>query len=141
MEFAPCARSICARATGSIACSRATSAAALPDRSRSPPTPSGRRRATPACAATLPRLPSSALQSWRVTMRVGDGVTQYLRVRHAFDDVLARVAVHGPEAIDTLIEGVWFISIADDTANDNEAALIAHLVRTRPRESRWKLTA
>jgi hypothetical protein len=84
---------------------------------------------------------TSAVQSWHATMRVGDGVMQYLRFRHAFDDVLTRVAAYGPEAVDILIEGVWFISIADDRVNDTETALLAHLVRMLPRETRWKLTA
>lgn len=84
---------------------------------------------------------TSAVQSWRVTMHVGGAVTRYLRFRHLFDDVLARVAAHGPEAVDALVEGVWYIAIADGQPNDDETALLAHLVRTRPRESRWKLTA
>lgn len=84
---------------------------------------------------------TSAVQSWRLTLRVGNGVTQYLHFRLAFDDVLERVRAHGDEAVDTLIEGVWFISIADEQVNDDETALIAYLVNTRPRERRWKLTA
>ena len=84
---------------------------------------------------------TSAAQSWRVTMRVGGAVTRYLRFRHALDDVLARVATHGPEALDTFIEGVWFIAISDERANDDETALLAHLVRMQPRERRRKLTA
>jgi hypothetical protein len=84
---------------------------------------------------------TSAVQSWSVTMRVGNGVTQYLHSRLAFDEVLARVARHGPAVLDTLIEGVWFISTADAQVDDDETALLAYLVQTVPRECRWKLIA
>lgn len=84
---------------------------------------------------------TSAVASWRLTMRVGNGVTRYLGFRHALDGVLARVQAHDPGALDALIEGVWFVASADGQVNDDEAALLAHLVRMRPREARWKLTA
>jgi hypothetical protein len=61
--------------------------------------------------------------------------------RAAFDGLLARVAAHGCETLDALIEGIWFVSIADAQVNDDETALLAFLVQRRPQEVRGQLTA
>jgi hypothetical protein len=84
---------------------------------------------------------TSAAESWRLTKRVGNAVTQYVHFRAAFDGLLARVAAHGCETLDALIEGVWFVCIADAQVNDDETALLAFLVQRRPPEVRERLTA
>ena len=84
---------------------------------------------------------TSALESWRLTLRVGEGVEQYLRFRRATDEPFARVAAHGADAVEALVEGVWLVAVADGQLDDHETALLAHLVGMCPRESRRKVTA
>jgi len=83
---------------------------------------------------------SSSTTNWIKTRRLGDSVRRYLRYQRALEESLA-VFEQDPRVFDLLLEGVWFLFIADGHLNVEETATLAHLIGKLDPERRAALTA
>lgn len=72
---------------------------------------------------------SSSLTNWIKTKRLGDTVRRYMRYRRALDDAIAQVERECSPFFELLVEGVWFLFIADGRLNPEETAVLANLLR------------
>ncbi|HEY3353922.1 MAG TPA: hypothetical protein VGQ83_11785 [Polyangia bacterium] len=83
----------------------------------------------------------SGVQSWTATRRVGEVVQEYVRFRRALDAALADAARVSPNTFDLIIEGIWFVFIADGRLTAAETAVLAHLLHEKPVQIRHELGA
>jgi hypothetical protein len=77
--------------------------------------------------------------SYRLTCQIGKASMRYARGRRALDDAVIKVEQAAPGTRDLLIEGIWFVFTADAKLDTYEAALLAHLVHSRPEDVRREL--
>jgi hypothetical protein len=73
----------------------------------------------------------STARNWQLTHQVGLFVQGYASRRVALAQAVAQVVEHSPQALETLVEGVWFIFISDGRLTGIETALLSYLMRTR----------
>ncbi|MGZ6065224.1 MAG: hypothetical protein ACXWVM_22670 [Polyangiales bacterium] len=74
----------------------------------------------------------SAVVNWRKTQRIGDTARRYMRYSRALSGAFERITKHCSEHFELLVEGVWFVFIADGRLGYEESALLANLVRSLP---------
>lgn len=72
---------------------------------------------------------TSAITNYRVTQRLGDTTRRYMRYQRALGDALAQASVECAEQLDLLIEGMWFIFIADGQLAPEESAILAGFLK------------
>lgn len=84
---------------------------------------------------------SSSTTNWVRTRRLGDTVRRYMRYRRALDDAVAPFERQGLEHFELLLEGIWFLFIADGHLNAEEAATLANLIGRLPSARRTALSA
>jgi hypothetical protein len=72
---------------------------------------------------------TSSVTNWRRTRRLGDTARRYLRYRRALHDALAADEGACHAHLDVLVEGFWFIFIADGQLSPEEATVLAGLLR------------
>src|SRR5690606_7519269 len=70
---------------------------------------------------------SSSVANWVRTRKLGDSVRRYLRYQRALDEALAPFEAH-PDIFDLLLEGIWFLFIADGHINVEETVTLANLL-------------
>jgi hypothetical protein len=71
----------------------------------------------------------SAVTNWRSTRALGDTVRRYMRYRRALHDAFARAEDMCRDHLDLLIEGLWFLFVADGKLVPEEAAILGELLR------------
>jgi hypothetical protein len=71
----------------------------------------------------------STFRNWRLTEQVSDFVQGYASRRVALDRAVEAVNRKNAEAVDLVIEGIWFIFITDGRLTGIETALLAHMMR------------
>ncbi|HKU42890.1 MAG TPA: hypothetical protein VJR89_32245 [Polyangiales bacterium] len=71
----------------------------------------------------------SSFRNWSLTERVGEFVQGYARRRVKLDGAVDAVYRRNPEALELLLEGIWFIFITDGRLTGVETALLAHMMR------------
>lgn len=71
----------------------------------------------------------SAVTNYRKTKHIGETARRYMRYQRALDDVLGRVAERCAHHFELLVEGIWFVFIADGKLAPEESACLANLVR------------
>ena len=79
---------------------------------------------------------TSAYTNYRVTQRLGDTARRYMRYRRALDEALEAVTKECPEHLELLIEGMWFVFIADGVLAPEESACLASFLRRLQSEPR-----
>ena len=84
---------------------------------------------------------SSSTTNWIRTRRLGDSVRRYLRYQRALTESLACFEREHPEVFDLVIEGIWFLFIADGHLNVEETATLANLLANLDPKRRSALTA
>jgi hypothetical protein len=72
---------------------------------------------------------TSSVANWRRTRRLGDTARRYLRYRRAMDDTMATAQELVREHLDLLVEGLWFLFVADGQLVPEEVTLLAGLLR------------
>ncbi len=82
---------------------------------------------------------TSSITSWRRTRQLGDTVLRYVRRRRALEDAFASLRRHGTEAVELLLEGAWFLFIADDWLDPEEATVLTWLLRDASTDSQRRL--
>jgi hypothetical protein len=71
---------------------------------------------------------TSSATNWRMTRRLGDTVRRYLRYRRALGDAMAVAEETCRDHLDLLIEGLWFLFVADGKLVPEEATMLATLL-------------
>jgi hypothetical protein len=71
---------------------------------------------------------TASATNWKATRLLGDTVRRYLRYRRALDDALDRAEDLCKGYLDLLIEGLWFVFIADGRLAPEEATLLTALL-------------
>jgi len=79
---------------------------------------------------------TSSLASWRMTRRLGDTVTRYMRYHRAFRDEMLEVGSRCAAHFGLLAEGLWFLFSADGRLSPEETGVLAYLVRLLPSDER-----
>jgi hypothetical protein len=70
----------------------------------------------------------SAVTSWRSTRSLGETVERYMRYRRALVGALADAETMCRDHLDLLIEGLWFLFVADGNLEPEETAVLASLL-------------
>jgi hypothetical protein len=84
----------------------------------------------------------SAFVNWRRTQRIGDIARRYMRYWRAISGAFERMAREvGREDHELLIEGVWFVFIADGRLGYEESTALANLVKRLPESARDRVLA
>lgn len=83
---------------------------------------------------------TSSATNWIRTRTLGDTVRRYLRYRRALDQAMSRFKHEDPAIFELLIEGIWFLFIADGRLNPEETATLASLVGRLPQAARMTLS-
>lgn len=78
----------------------------------------------------------SGAVSWRMTRHLGDLSLSYARSRRALAEATGPIAEKAPEAVDLLIEGIWFVFTSDGRLDAHEAAILSHLIHRGPARAR-----
>jgi hypothetical protein len=71
----------------------------------------------------------STFRNWQLTEQVSDFVQGYASRRVALDRAVEAVNRKNGEAVDLVVEGIWFIFITDGRLTGIETALLAHMMR------------
>src|SRR5262249_51213877 len=71
----------------------------------------------------------STFRNWQLTEQVSDFVQGYASRRVALDRAVEAVNRKNDEAVDLVVEGIWFIFITDGRLTGIETALLAHMMR------------
>ena len=79
---------------------------------------------------------TSSLANWRMTRRLGDTVTRYMRYHRAFRDEMLEVGSRCAAHFGLLAEGLWFLFSADGRLSPEETGVLAYLVRLLPSDER-----
>lgn len=82
---------------------------------------------------------SSSTTNWVRTRNLGDTVRRYLRYRRALDDAVAPFENGDTSHFELLIEGIWFLFIADGRLKAEEAVTLANLLQRLPTSARHAL--
>lgn len=72
---------------------------------------------------------TSSLRNWQLTEQVSEFVQGYASRRVALDIAVEAVHRRNDDAVDLVIEGIWFIFITDGRLTGVETALLAHMMR------------
>lgn len=83
---------------------------------------------------------SSSTTNWVRTRNLGDTVRRYMRYRHALDHAVAPFERDHRPALHMLLEGIWFLFIADGHLNLEETATLATLLGRLPADERADLS-
>jgi len=79
---------------------------------------------------------TSSAASWRMTRRLGETVSSYMRYHRAFRDEMLEVGYRCEAHFGLLAEGLWFLFSADGRLSPEETAVLAYLVRLLPADER-----
>jgi hypothetical protein len=71
----------------------------------------------------------STFRNWQLTEQVSDFVQGYASRRVALDRAVEAVNRKNSDAVDLVVEGIWFIFITDGRLTGIETALLAHMMR------------
>jgi hypothetical protein len=71
----------------------------------------------------------SSFRNWQLTEQVGEFVQGYASRRVTLDKAVEAVNRKDPDAVDLVVEGIWFIFITDGRLTGIETALLAHMMR------------
>lgn len=71
----------------------------------------------------------SSMRNWSLTERVGEFVQGYARRRVKLDHAVEAVNRRSPQAMELVLEGIWFLFIVDGRLTGVETALLAHMMR------------
>jgi hypothetical protein len=74
----------------------------------------------------------SAYTNWKKTQQIGDSARRFMRYQRAFRDALRRVSKTCESHFGLLVEGMWFVFIADGRLSPEESACLAKFVKTLP---------
>ena len=84
---------------------------------------------------------TSSVASWRMTRRLGDTVSSYMRYHRAFRDEMLEVGYRCAAHFGLLAEGLWFLFSADGRLSAEETGVLAYLVRLLPADERAAVMA
>jgi tellurite resistance protein len=76
----------------------------------------------------------SSLSNYRLTREVGQFMEQYAQRRLRLTAAVAALRERSPDAVDLLLEGIWFVFISDGRLTPVETALLAHLLQGQASE-------
>jgi hypothetical protein len=82
---------------------------------------------------------TSAITNYRKTKRIGDTARRYFRYQKALDAALQAVTHACEDHLQLLIEGMWFVFIADGRLAPEESAVLASLLHRLDPEEREQL--
>jgi hypothetical protein len=68
---------------------------------------------------------ASAVTNWRLTRKLGDTARRYMRYHRAMSDALDEAITACSHHLELLIEGMWFVFIADGQLSPEESAILA----------------
>jgi hypothetical protein len=71
----------------------------------------------------------SSFRNWQLTEQVGEFVQGYASRRVRLDTAVEAVDRKNSDAVDLVVEGIWFIFITDGRLTGVETALLAHMMR------------
>ncbi|MGZ3460797.1 MAG: hypothetical protein ACXU86_20100 [Archangium sp.] len=84
---------------------------------------------------------TSPLASWKRTRHLGGTMLEYVRFRRALGDCLTALMREYSDEGGLLAESAWFLFIADGALAEEEAAILAHMLRRLPRDKRRQVLA
>jgi uncharacterized protein (DUF697 family) len=82
---------------------------------------------------------TSAITNYRKTKHIGDTARRYFRYQRALEGALSQVTGACAGHVELLVEGMWFVFIADGRLASEESAVLASLVQRLPAEARARL--
>jgi hypothetical protein len=68
---------------------------------------------------------ASAVTNWKLTRRLGDTARRYMRYHRAMHDALDEAMTACSHHLELLLEGMWFMFIADGQLSPEESAILA----------------
>jgi hypothetical protein len=77
---------------------------------------------------------TSSVSSWKMTRKLGDTVSSYMRYHRAFRNEMLAVGTRCEAHFGLLAEGLWFLFSADGSLSPGETGVLAYLVRLLPAE-------
>jgi hypothetical protein len=84
---------------------------------------------------------TSSVSSWKMTRKLGDTVSSYMRYHRAFRNEMLAVGYRCEAHFGLLAEGLWFLFSADGRLSPEETAVLAYLVRLLPADERADVMA
>lgn len=81
----------------------------------------------------------SAVTNYKLTRRLGDTTRRYFRYQRAFSDVLDHAIDVCRDHLELIIEGMWFMFIADGKLAPEESACLANFVKRLGPEARARV--
>jgi hypothetical protein len=78
----------------------------------------------------------SAVTNYRLTRRLGDTTRRYMRYQRALNDALAHAIAVCEDRLELLIEGMWFVFIADGKLSPEESACLVSFLDRLDEEAR-----
>ena len=82
---------------------------------------------------------TSAITNYRLTKRLGDTARRYMRYHRAMNDALDVAISECSAHLELMIEGLWFMFIADGQLSPEESGLLASMVHRIPLSARGQL--
>jgi hypothetical protein len=82
---------------------------------------------------------ASAVTNFRKTRRIGDTARRYFRYQRALEGALAQVLDACAAHFELLVEGMWFVFIADGRLAAEESAVLASLLQRLSPDARERL--
>lgn len=79
---------------------------------------------------------TSSVSSWRMTRKLGETVSRYMRYHRAFRNEMLAVGYRCEAHFGLLAEGLWFLFSADGRLSPEETGVLAYLVRLLPVDER-----
>lgn len=84
---------------------------------------------------------ASAITNWKLTQRLGDTARRYMRYRRAIHDALDQATAACSHTLELLVEGMWFLFIADGQLAPEESATIAGFLQKFDDATRHRVQA
>jgi hypothetical protein len=84
---------------------------------------------------------TSSVSSWKMTRKLGDTVSSYMRYHRAFRSEMLAVGYRCEAHFGLLAEGLWFLFSADGRLSPEETGVLAYLVRLLPADERATVMA
>jgi hypothetical protein len=84
---------------------------------------------------------TSSVSSWRMTRKLGETVSGYMRYHRAFRAEMLAVGYRCEAHFPLLAEGLWFLFSADGRLSLEETGVLAYLVRLLPADARAAVMA
>lgn len=84
---------------------------------------------------------ASAITNWKLTQRLGDTARRYMRYHRAMSDALDEAILECSHHLEMLVEGMWFVFIADGRLAPEESAILAAFTLRFQNPTRHELQA